>query len=151
MSPELISIAHSVATCHALDPSLICAIIEQESNWNPHAIRYEPAFFAKYVAPLFTNNKIEPATNTEAYSRAFSWGLMQVMGQSARETGFTGQFLSELCDPANGIEAGCTLFAHKLAIARGNISQALQFWNGGANPNYATEVQSRMHNYIFAQ
>ncbi|MGA8074062.1 MAG: lytic transglycosylase domain-containing protein [Candidatus Acidiferrales bacterium] len=151
MPSEFISIARSIAIHHELNPSLICAIIEQESDWNPHAIRYEPAFFAKYVAPLFTNNKIEPATNTEAYARAFSWGLMQVMGQSARETGFTGQFLSELCDPVKGIETGCTLFAHKLVIARGNISQALQIWNGGANPDYATEVQSRMQNYVFSQ
>src|SRR5271169_3165491 len=133
MSSALISIALTIAQRHGLDPSLVCAVIEQESAWNTHAIRYEPAFFAKYVAPLFTNNKVEPATNTEAYSRAFSWGLMQVMGQSAREIGVAGQFLSELCDPANGIQTGCALFAHKLAIARGNISQALQFWNGGAN------------------
>jgi soluble lytic murein transglycosylase-like protein len=150
MPSDLIPIAHSIATRHALDPSLICAIIEQESAWNPHAIRYEPAFFAKYVAPLFTNNKVEPATNTEAHSRAISWGLMQVMGQSARETGFVGPFLSELCDPPVGIEAGCSLFAHKLGIAHGNISQALQFWNGGTNPSYAAEVQSRMPTYVFS-
>ena len=48
-------------------------------------MRYEPAFFTKYVAPLYTNNKI---TATEAYARGFSWGLMQVMGQVARESGF---------------------------------------------------------------
>jgi hypothetical protein len=37
-------------------------------------MRYEPAFFAKYVAHLFTktNNKI---TASEAYARGFSWGL----------------------------------------------------------------------------
>ena len=148
MPSQFIALAHDVATRHALDPSLICAIIEQESSWNPYAIRYEPAFFAKYVAPLFTNNKVEPPTNTEAHSRAISWGLMQVMGQSARETGFTGQFLSQLCDPAIGIEAGCALFTHKLAAARGNATQALQYWNGGANPSYAAEVQARMPNYV---
>src|SRR5271154_3197519 len=113
MASVLIPTALTIAERHALNPSLVCALIEQESAWNPHAIRYEPAFFAKYVAPLFTNNKVDPPTNTEAHSRAISWGLMQVMGQSARETGFSGQFLSELCDPVIGIEAGCVLFAHK--------------------------------------
>jgi soluble lytic murein transglycosylase-like protein len=149
MISELISLACATATHYALEPALVCAIIDQESAWNPHAIRYEPAFFAKYVAPLFTNNKVEPPTNTEAHSRAISWGLMQVMGQSAREMGFAGQFLSELCDPAVGIEAGCVLFAHKLSIARGDLTLALRFWNGGANTDYAIEVQARMPNYNF--
>jgi soluble lytic murein transglycosylase-like protein len=149
MDNALITIAQAIASRHALDPSLVCAIIEQESGWNPHAIRYELGFFAKYVAPLFTNNKVEPPTNTEAYSRAISWGLMQVMGQSAREVGFTGQFLSELCDPLVGVEVGCTLFNKKLAFAGGNEHQALQFWNGGTNPNYATEVESRRAKYVF--
>jgi soluble lytic murein transglycosylase-like protein len=147
MSSVLISIALTIAERHALDPSLVCAVIEQESAWNTHAIRYEPAFFAKYVAPLFTNNKVEPPTNTEANSRAISWGLMQVIGQSAREVGFVGQFLSELCDPAVGIEVGCLVFAHKLSTAHGDVNEALQFWNGGANPKYAAEVRARMPNY----
>jgi len=43
-------------------------------NWNPWAMRYEPLFFAKYVAPLYTNNKVGA---TEAYARGISWGLMQ--------------------------------------------------------------------------
>jgi|SRR5580704_8128632 soluble lytic murein transglycosylase-like protein len=148
MDNSLITTARAIASRHSLDPSLVCAIIEQESAWNPYAIRYEPGFFAKYVAPLFTNNKVEPPTNTEAYSRAISWGLMQVMGESARETGFTGRFLSELCDPTVGVEVGCALFSKKLEIARGNEHQALQFWNGGANSDYAAEVEARRSNYI---
>ena len=151
MHSELIPVAQEIAIYHGLDPALVCAIIEQESAWNPHAIRYEPAFFARYVAPLFTNNKVEPPTNTEAHSRAISWGLMQVMGQSAREMGFAGHYLSELCDPAVGIEVGCTLFAYKLRFAMGNTSQALQSWNGGANPNYSAQVESRMAGYLSAQ
>ncbi|MGB9404759.1 MAG: lytic transglycosylase domain-containing protein [Candidatus Acidiferrales bacterium] len=137
---QFITLARDIAARHSLDPALVCAIVEHESSWNPWAIRFEPAFFAKYVAPLFTNNKIEPATNSEAYSRAFSWGLMQVMGQSARERGFSAEFLSELSDPAAGLEAGCDLFAHKLAVAGANAERALQLWNGGANPDYAAQV-----------
>ena len=73
------------------DPALVCAIVEQESSWNTWAMRYEPAFFAKYVAGLYTNNKI---TASEAYARGFSWGLMQVMGQVAREMGFDRHIFS---------------------------------------------------------
>ncbi|MGA8268053.1 MAG: lytic transglycosylase domain-containing protein, partial [Candidatus Acidiferrales bacterium] len=85
--------------------------------------------------------------NTEAYSRAISWGLMQVMGQTARERGFAGKFLSELCDPATGLDAGCDLFAHKLAIVEGKIERALALWNGGANPEYPTQVLARVASY----
>jgi len=72
---QLLVLARKAASVHSLDPSLVCAVVEQESGWNPWAMRYEPAFFSKYVAPLYTNNKIAA---TEAYSRGFSWGLMQV-------------------------------------------------------------------------
>jgi soluble lytic murein transglycosylase-like protein len=140
-------LAIGAAARHQLDPAIVCAIVEQESAWQPWASRFEPAFFAKYVAPLFAICKGEPPTNTEAYSRAFSWGLMQVMGQTARERGFTGKFLSELCDPSTGLDAGCELFAHKFALAEGKLERALALWNGGANPEYPAQVLARVANY----
>jgi soluble lytic murein transglycosylase-like protein len=72
---------------------------------------------------------------------------MQVMGQTARERGFSGKFLSELCDPATGLDAGCELFAHKLAVAGGKVEHALALWNGGANPSYASQVLARVASY----
>lgn len=114
---SLIALARRIAAAHALDAALVCAVIEQESCWNPYAMRYEPTFFSRYVAPLYTNNKI---TASEAWARGFSWGLMQVMGQVAREHGFAASehpFLSELCDPEQGITVGCRVLSGKLALA----------------------------------
>jgi len=88
---QLLLLARKTAAAHSLDPALVCAIIEQESSWNPWAMRFEPVFFARYVAALYTNNKISAS---EAYARGFSWGLMQVMGQVAREFNFAEPFLS---------------------------------------------------------
>lgn len=79
---RLMELARKAAEAEGLDPAVVCAVVEQESAWNPWAMRYEPLFFAKYVAPLYTNNKVGA---TEAYARGFSWGLMQVMGQTARD------------------------------------------------------------------
>ena len=145
LAPDrLVSLAASLAQAHGLDPALVCAVIEQESAWNTWAIRYEPAFFAKYVASLYTNNKVSA---TEAYARGISWGLMQVMGQVARENGFTDRFLSGLCDPPVGIEFGCRVLRKKLDSAKGDTLQGLLAWNGGGNANYAVEVLARRATY----
>ena len=50
---KLVALAQRAAEAERLEPALVCAVVEQESGWNPWAIRYEPAFFAKYVAPLY--------------------------------------------------------------------------------------------------
>ena len=58
-----------------------CAIIEQESAWNPWAVRYEPAFFARYVAPFCADNKISA---TEARARAF---IVERLGRTEKLLG----------------------------------------------------------------
>ena len=142
--PEMIEIARRIAAAHTLDPALVCAVIEQESAWNPWAVRYEPAFLSRYVAPLYTAGKLSA---TETYTRSMSWGLMQVMGQVAREFGFAANSLPELCDPATGVELGCRILAKRLARASGDVPAALLAWNGGGNPNYSAEVLARTRNY----
>ncbi len=136
-------LAAAAAARHSLDRVLVCAVIDRESKWETWAIRYEREFFRNYVAAQFTNNKIDL---TEAQARAFSWGLMQVMGQTAREFGFTGD-LPALCEPMNGLEIGCKVLAHKLAVAKGDVEEGLSLWNGGANKAYAAEVMSLMDKY----
>ncbi|HUI73742.1 MAG TPA: lytic transglycosylase domain-containing protein [Candidatus Acidoferrum sp.] len=142
---QLLSLARKTALAHALDPALVCAVVEQESSWNPWAVRYEPVFFARYVAALYTNNKISAS---EAYARGFSWGLMQVMGQVARENGFTAPFLSALCEPAEGLDVGCRVLRRKFDAASGDQLNALLAWNGGANPSYAPQVLARRPHYL---
>ena len=138
-------LARKTATVHSLDPSLVCAVVEQESAWNPCAIRYEPAFFSKFVASLYTNNKIAA---TEAYARGFSWGLTQVMGQVARETGFDALFLSALCDPEQGLAVGCKVLRKKFDAMAGDTTRALFAWKGGANTACAAQVLARRAHYL---
>lgn len=137
---ELISLARTIAVHHDLLPALVCAVVEQESAWNPYAIRYEPAFRTRYVAPL-------GLSSTEEIARSISWGLMQVMGQVAREHRFTGEFLAALCEPATGLDVGCQILASKLAGSGGDVTLALERWNGGANLGYAAEVLTRLEHY----
>lgn len=137
---ELIGAARAAAARHSLDPALVCAVVEQESGWDPWATRYEPAFRVRYVAPL-------GLPVTEEVTRSISWGLMQVMGQVAREAGFSGSFLPELCDPETGLEWGCVVLGKKLAQAGGDPAKALQLWNGGGNANYSAQVLARTSQY----
>jgi soluble lytic murein transglycosylase-like protein len=141
MAPaDLVTLARTISVRDSLDPALICAVIEQESAWDPHAIRYEPAFRTRYVAPL----GLPP---TEEIARSISWGLMQVMGQVAREHGFTGKSLASLCEPSIAVEIGCRVLAAKFSAAAGDVARALSLWNGGGNSNYAGEVLARFARY----
>jgi len=142
---EFVVLAHRAAETHSLWPELVCAIVEQESAWNPWALRYEQEFYEKYVAPQIARGAIDDVTESRA--RAFSWGLMQVMGQVAREHGFASESLAFLCDPAVGLEIGCRVFAAKLAAAEGNVMRALLLWNGAGNQDYPAAVLARVAHY----
>jgi soluble lytic murein transglycosylase-like protein len=145
---DLVALAHDAALKQSVWPELVCAIVEQESSWDPWALRYEPAFYTRYVEPQLARGVI--ASEGEARARAFSWGLMQVMGQVAREHGCAAASLATLCDPAASLAIGCRVFAAKLATAEGNVEHALELWNGGANPDYATQVLARAAHYKFS-
>jgi len=145
-TPELILLARAAAARYGLRGELVCAVIEQESQWNEFAVRMEKGFLSKYIFPMkeFQEGKLTP---TEAYTRAMSWGLMQVMGQVARELGFTGHFLSELCAPMNSIEYGCMKLAAGMKRHDGDETKALLAYNGGGRAEYATEVLARVNSY----
>jgi soluble lytic murein transglycosylase-like protein len=123
------------------DPALVFAIVEQESGWDPNEYRYEPAFEKKYV------DGIEGLSETEKKGRSMSWGLMQLMGQVARERGFIGPF-PKLCSlPSENLRFGCLHLRSMLARADRDVEQALLNWNGGANPDYGRQVIARMSRY----
>jgi soluble lytic murein transglycosylase-like protein len=138
----LVEQAKEFARSFNLDPALVCAVIEQESGWDVHALRYEDGFFSRYIVPL-------GLPSTEARARAFSWGLMQIMGQTARELGFKGA-MPQLCDPFFGISYGCRKLATCLK-AVGSEHDALVRYNGGSNPAYADQVLARVPKYMTVQ
>jgi soluble lytic murein transglycosylase-like protein len=136
---DLIRLAQRIASNFRLDPALICAIIEQESGWHPFVTRYEPAFERRYVDPLGLDWE-------EDKGRSTSFGLMQIMGEVARELGFKSEF-RHLLDIETNLALGCQHFKAKLARANDDVSKALQLWNGGGNPHYAEAVLARLLTY----
>jgi len=98
-----------------IDPNLVLAIIHVESNENSYAVRYEPKFYEWLKGRITTENWASiPTKQTELRLRATSFGLMQVLGQVARENGFEGLYLTELCDPEVGIRYGMRVLAKQL-------------------------------------
>jgi soluble lytic murein transglycosylase-like protein len=136
------------AAKYGLNPYIVAAVCEQESNWNPFAVRWEPAFFQRYIVPQGL------ADATEAHTRAMSFGLMQVMGEVARENGFEGRFLTQLCDPDTALDFGCRklkkCFVDHGILLADNTQMAdypLLAYNGGGNPQYAAQVLARVPRY----
>jgi len=125
-------IARRTAIEFGLDPALVCALCEVESSWMPWAVRHEAGYewlvgFKKAerrdmpvsfmdikkqwwkphpklvrIMPLYSTGLIQ----IELLAQQTSWGLMQIMGGTARERGFKG-WLTELCDPSINLEWGC--------------------------------------------
>lgn len=104
------------AARHGLPVALVAAIVQVESAAEPWAVRFEPAFYDRYIAPLDFRPVAPCSRRTEGVLRACSFGPMQVMGQVARELGFLGAYLTELCDPDLGIDYGCRHLANKAAL-----------------------------------
>lgn len=127
---------------YELDPKIVAAIIYQESVKGSETLldaicasREERGFYRLYIAgkPLtgFVPKKgLPPSEDTERRERSFSYGLMQVMGATARENGLTSQYIGMLMFPNINIEIGCRYFAKLLKEEGGNIREALRRYNG---------------------
>ena len=111
-----LSVVDSKARSMNLPPHLVRAIISVESSGDPLAIRHEPGYRwlwdVRAARPYRGEHDRLPAPPgvsgpTELMQQQTSWGIMQVMGATAREMGFQGKFLSELCEFETGLHYGC--------------------------------------------
>lgn len=131
MTDDILKAILAAADEFKLPFELVRAVVQAESGGNPAAIRYEPHFDARYHrAP---SGFIPPGCShaTEEVGRAMSWGLMQVMGETARTIGFQGWF-PELCSPAIGLAWGCR-YLRRLADRYGHEGWDVvcRAYNGG--------------------
>jgi len=119
---------------------LINAIIEVESSGNSYAVRYEKNY--RWLAkPL---GKYHWHTPTEKISQKTSWGLMQIMGAVARERGFEGKYLAELCNPEMGVKYGVKHL--KWQYKRyGNWEDAVSAYNQGNNKKINGEYKNQSY------
>lgn len=108
-SDSLTPVVESIALRYGVDPNLIKGIIKQESNWDVNASRYE------------------------AHLKDSSWGLMQVLLQTAKETlGNNSLTISQLISPEINVSAGTAYIAKQLSRYGGNVRDAIAAYNAGS-------------------
>lgn len=84
-----------------LKEEVIEAIIQVESGWKDKIARYEKRFVYTHKVDFFAKiHKITP--ETENMFQKCSWGLMQIMGGTARDLGFSG-WIPDLWEPEHNI------------------------------------------------
>lgn len=129
---SLDDIIDAIGQKYNVPTALIKATIKQESNWNVSASRFE-------------------AHKTDA-----SWGLMQVLLATAKETlGNADLTITQLLNPSINIEAGTKYLAKQLARYNGNMMDAIAAYNAGSakknkDGTYANNayVQAVYGNYV---
>lgn len=154
----------TTAASFKLDPDLVAAQVHVESGGDPWAWNPEPAYRyfwdVKKRAPFRAVTTLEILSETppmdfpcllgdndqEWWAQQASWGLLQLIGAVAREHGFRGNYLSELCDPVLNLTLGCKHLSELLDWAKGNTTQALAAYNGGKRGNEAAPF----HNQVYA-
>jgi soluble lytic murein transglycosylase-like protein len=105
---QLLPLVKDLSFKYGLPTSLVNAIIEVESSYCLYAVRFE--FKAGYTTPEKFALLNGITTETELNLQKFSYGLMQLLGSSARDLGFEGP-LPSLHQPEIGIEWGCKKLA----------------------------------------
>jgi hypothetical protein len=143
---------------------LLAAVCWQESSFNIFAFRFEPMFKERYVDKLSVK-KIKsynhyiisngvPSIETERIALATSWGIMQIMGLTARELDFRGQYLSELCSPF-GLYQGAKYLKKQLDKYKGDVEKAISAYNAGTatknNEGYINSVIEKMKEIAAAE
>jgi hypothetical protein len=91
------------------------------------------------VAPL----ELPP---TEEIARSISWGLLQVIGQVAREHGFQRPFSARCAIRPQVLRVAASCWRPS-SLPGTRVSRGLARWNGGGNPDYAAQVLARVARY----
>lgn len=139
----------TTARARHLSPNLVEAFVLKESSgdpwaWNPEP-RYRYLWNVRTQAPFRKMTDAEQASEVppadfpmiagdrdqEWWAQQASWGLMQLMGALARELGFGGRYLTQLCEPELNLRYGCMHIAALMTWAKGDIRRAAAAYNGG--------------------
>lgn len=135
-----------IAKESGLPPALLAGIIQEESRFDAWATRMEPRYMnskrvsraAEHWSALHAGI---PTAFTERADRSRSYGLMQIMGETAREEGYNARYLAALFAAPDGLRAGAKHLKILLARYPHDTLSAISAYNQGS---------PRKHNGVFA-
>lgn len=120
---------NTAAGKHGLEAQLVAAIVMVESGGRAWATRYEPGF--RYLHnPAAWASSLGITHESEVQLQMTSFGLMQVMGGTARDCGFRG-YLPEIARAEIGLDLGCK-YLKRLAQRYETMEEIVAAYNAGS-------------------
>ena len=142
-----LDVIERTASKFKLPIGLVRAICKTESDFIPTAVRWEPAFYHKYIKPRIDHEN--PKLNIpfeEAIGNACSFGLMQIMGSTARSMGYDGD-LTGLWQPIINLNYCCKFLNKLIKRYSGNFFHAIAAYNAGS-PRYQSDGSYVNQGYV---
>lgn len=125
-----------VGAAYGLPFDLLKAQVTVESDGDPNAFRFEPAFFTRYIL-----NNVAAKAGRFGPLAACSYGMLQIMLETAYEIGFDGR-PEDLFVDRIGLTWGAKKLKALLDANGGDYKIALARYNGAgtAAQEYAAKV-----------
>lgn len=135
----------TVAKQYAINPKWIAAIITQESNWEPYALRYEPKY-DYFFKPDEIAAKFQITLTTEIQTQKMSWGLGQLMGGVLRQQGHVGP-MGEVFEPLININH-MGILIHSLMHFSDIDEDVFSMYNAGPVARFKINGQYKNQSYV---
>lgn len=125
---------------------VLASLIIRESSGNVGASRYEPLFYHRYIEGKNLPGHVPPNPprginlTTERRARAFSYGLCQIMGSTAREFGYDSNNWFDIYDPRINIFLGAKILRAYIDQKKGDVRKGLLRYNGGGDKDYPNKI-----------
>lgn len=132
-----------------LDPYMLAAIVVQESSGEQYAQRVERGFWSRYADGIRRWVAGTVSTADDKWSQypdiyASSYGLCQVMLQTAAEHGFVYRYPGQLFDADENLRVACKILARLRVRLRGEKRAMLLAYNGGGDPTYPDKIDNHL-------
>jgi soluble lytic murein transglycosylase-like protein len=136
----------AIARAEQLPPALLAGIIQEESRFDMWATRMEPRYMnsrrVSQAAAIWSRaHSGTPTAFTELTDRSRSYGLMQIMGETAREEGYSARYLASLFHADSGLRAGAAHLKALILRYKSDTLSAISAYNQGS---------ARRRNGVFA-
>jgi soluble lytic murein transglycosylase-like protein len=144
MPKTLDQIIEEQSILYGIEIPLIKAIIQKESSFKQYAVRYEPAFYNRYIKnnSKFLNHKYY--NFPEIISS--SYGYLQIMYTTALEEGFISNEPTDLYDPE--INIMYSLKHLKRKINKYGLALGILAYNSGSPKGTEPRLE---HNFYYLQ